>query len=436
MGLRLVVTYGRDAPLDPARALEGPLSGIRAAAVALCAALARRGHDVHFFSPGARPGRYDGVAFHDRGEFATLAARFEADVLIAIPEILPMLMPLRTRARVVWTGNAFAAGDSLLAARWDWAPEIGRAGRTARLYSIGLLDSSIDAYIVKSCWQADYVSRSLSIAPEKFLVAFNGVPLEHYRGPAPRRHRHRLVYASQARRGLDVLLHLFPTIRAAVPSAELHVFGYEYDAPHRPPDLPGARQPGVHWRGALPKARLAQELRSAAIMAYPCRFKETFCTAVAEAQAAGLPVVTSNRAALSERVSSDIDGFLVAMDSEEPSYRTAFVDAVVRLLRDDELWIRMGRSAQEKAFRVYDWERIALIWEQYLYQLTAGRRSAPPQLHPELDFLDPSLLVVSDRGRSAAVPAPLAEVWLRSAWAAYGYEGSTTPGLRTAGATK
>jgi glycosyltransferase involved in cell wall biosynthesis len=431
VGLRLVITYGREAPLDPTRALEGPLSGIRAAALALSVAFARRGHDVHFFSPSARPGRHDGVAFHDRAEFATMADRFDADVLIAIPEILPLLMPLRARARVVWTGNAFATGDSVLAARWDWAPEIGRAGRTARLYSMGLLDSSIDAYVVKSRWQADYVSRSLSIAPEKFLVAFNGVPLEYYGGPSPPRHRHRLVYASQARRGLDVLLQLFPKIRAAVPSAELHVFGYEYDAPARPPDLPGASQAGVHWRGALPKARLAQELRAAAIMAYPCRFKETFCTAVAEAQAAGLPVVTSNRAGLSERVSSEIDGFLLAGDAEDPSYRTAFVDAVVRLLRDDELWIQMGRSAQEKAFRVYDWERIALTWEQYLYQLTAGRLSAPPQLHPKLDFLDPSLLVVRDRGRSAAVPAPLAEVWLRSAWAAYGYEGSAAPGLPT-----
>jgi len=430
-----VITYGRDAPLDPARALAGPLSGIRAAALALCGALARRGHDVHFFSPGARPGRHNGVAFHDRGEFATLADRFEADVLIAIPEILPILMPLRARARVVWTGNAFATGDSVLAARWDWAPEIGRAGRTARLYSTSLLDSSIDAYVVKSRWQADYLSRSLGIAPEKFLLAFNGVPLEHYGGPAPRRHRHRLVYASQARRGLDVLLKLFPTIRAAVPSAELHVFGYEYHAPDRPPDLPGARQPGVLWRGALPKARLAQELRAAAVMAYPCRFKETFCTAVAEAQAAGLPVVTSSRAALPERVSNKIDGFLVAGDAGDASYCAAFVDAVVRLLRDDELWVRMGRTAHERAVRMYDWERIAVTWEKCLERLIAGRLAAPPELRPDLDFLDPSLLVVKDRGRSASVPAPLAEGWLRSAWAAYGYETSTAPGLRTAVAT-
>lgn len=57
-----------------------------------------------------------------------------------------------------------------------------------------------------------------------------------------------------------------------------------------------------------------------------------------------------------------------------PIYRTAFVDAVVGLLHDDELWIRIGRSVGEKAFRDYDWERIAVTWEQYLCQLTAGRR--------------------------------------------------------------
>jgi len=172
-----------------------------------------------------------------------------------------------------------------------------------------------DRVVVGSRWQARYLAETSGIPGGKFTVAYLGVSLEYYRGPAPARHRHRLVYTSHARRGLDVLLLLFPRVRAAVPEAELHIFGSEYRREdvlsHLQEALPGATGPGIFWRGALGKSALAHELRSAAVMAYPCTFKETFCLAVAEAQAAGLPVVTSDRAALAERVTDGSDGFLI-----------------------------------------------------------------------------------------------------------------------------
>src|SRR5258708_15935299 len=98
------------------------MGGIRTATLALCAALARRGHEVHLFAVCPRPGLRDGIAFHDRAEFAGFGREQSVDALVAIPEVLPLLMPLRARARVVWSGNAFQAGDCALSARWSWAP--------------------------------------------------------------------------------------------------------------------------------------------------------------------------------------------------------------------------------------------------------------------------------------------------------------------------
>jgi glycosyltransferase involved in cell wall biosynthesis len=295
---------------------------------------------------------------------------------------------------------------------------------------MALLHPLVDRLLVKSQWQAQYTSKTLGIPLDKFRVAYNGVPLEHYQGPAPARHRHRLVYTSQARRGLDVLLRLFPQIRASFPQSELHIFGVEYNKAGVPSDLAGAVQPGVHWRGSLSKSALARELRAASLMAYPCNFKETFCTAVAEAQAAGLPVVTSGLAALTERVGDGLDGFLIpGKPGKSQAYEPAFLDAAFRLLREDDLWTRMSAAAAEKARRLYDWERIGGSWEEDLQGLVAGRMPHPPRPDPALNLLDPGLLRVTEDGASASVPPALARSWLQQTWTSYGYNPSAIRGL-------
>jgi glycosyltransferase involved in cell wall biosynthesis len=431
MPLRLIVNYGRDLSVDPRQ--DRPMAGIQTGLLGLCSALARRGHDVHLFGHCSNPGRHEGVFFHGRGELARYAAAHPADVLLVVPEVLPLLLPVRARARVVWSLNAFEFGDCALAVPWAWAQGIGSRGETARLYPLALLHSYADRIVVGSQWQARYMAETSGIPGGKFTVAYLGVSLEHYRGPAPARHRHRLVYTSQARRGLDVLLRLLPRVRSTIPEAELHIFGCEYRcadvSSHLQEVLPGATGPGVFWRGALSKSALAQELRSAAVMAYPCTLKETFCLAVAEAQAAGLPVVTSDRAALAERVSDGADGFLIpGRPGKPPGYEEAFVQAVVRLLRDDDLWVRMGAEAAAKAHRLYDGEAIADGWEQQLTDLARGRDPLPPPL-AALDLLDPRLLTVTEGEASARVPPALAGQWLRQAWVSYGYDPRSIPGL-------
>ena len=428
MPLRLIVTYARDFLVSPLQ--DRAMGGIQTALLGLGTALARRGHDVHLFANCPETGRHDGVEFHERDELARFAGACPAEVLIVIPEVLPLLMPVRARARVVWSGNAHATGDCAIAGPWDWQHQSTGKRAVARLFSMALLHPYADRLFVKSCWQARYLGENLGIPADKFRVVYNGVPLEHYQGPAPYRHRHRLVFTSEARRGLDVLLRLFPQVRAQVPVAELHVFGMEHNKAGMPPDLPGGEQPGVHWRGRLGKGALARELRTAGLMAYPCHFKETFCTAVAEAQAAGLPVVTSALAALSERVSDGVDGFLIPdKPGRNPEYEPAFLKAVLRLLRDDPLWLKMSSAAAEKAHRLYAWDPIAALWEEELGALVAGHEPAPPRHDPDLNLLNPAWLRVANRKEWADVPPRLAEDWMRQAWACYGYEPSTVPGL-------
>lgn len=427
MGLRLIFNYGRDAQLVKLVGEDRAAGGIITGLFALTRTLAARGHEVHVFGRCRRPGERNGVHFHDRSIFAAFTEANPADALVLVPDLLPLLMPVPARARVVWTGNAFASGDCALSAPWSWAPEIGKSGLRARLYSLALFHSTVDRMFVKSEWQAGYIASRQGVPPEKFVVMHNGVPLEYFDGPPPTHNRHRIVYTSQARRGLDVLLRLFPAIRERVPDAELHIFGYGSVA--YPDD--GSGRNGVVLRGSVSKSQLALELRSSAVMAYPCTFKETFCTSVAEAQAAGLPVVTTDLAALAERVEDGVDGRLVAGPADRPGFAEAFVGAVVHLLMDDATRQRQGAAASAKAHSLYAWDHIARSWERELEGLALGDIAAA-RLEPPLEFLAPPLLHIEDRGAAADVPADLARGWLREAWASYGFDPDSIPGLREA----
>jgi glycosyltransferase involved in cell wall biosynthesis len=424
--MRIVFVDGRQVALQPSSGEDRPLPAIQSALLTLTRLLAGRGHEVHVFAWNSAPDEVAGVAFHDRSDLARFARSGAVDALVVVPEVLPLLMPIEARARMVWTGNAYSRGDSAISRRWIWDPEKGKRGRVARLYNLGLFASHVDRIVVGSHWQSRYVHEATGVPMRKLDVIPIGVPLEYYSGSPPSRSAHRIVYTSQPRRGLRVLLRLFPQIRAAVPDAELHVFGYDW-ASGSPEfrDMGVVRQPGVQLKGSLSKSQLAFELRSAAVMAYPCTFKETFCVAVAEAQAAGLPVVTTRSGALPERVDDGVDGFVVPGDPKGDDFGSQFVEAVVRLLMDGMLRERLGAAGAEKARSSFDWRLIATHWERVLESCTGGGAKVPP-LEPNLDLLAPSLLQIRKR---VQVPALQAARWLREEWASYGFDADRIPGL-------
>src|SRR5437870_2523900 len=170
MPLRLIVTYGREFLVRPRQ--DRAMSGIQTALLGLGAALARRGRDVHIFANCPELGSHDGVRFHGRGEFARFTATNCADVLIVVPELLPLLMPVRARARVVWTGNAFTTGDCALTIPWVWGEGRDTRQRVARLYPMSLLGAYLDRVVVGSRWQARHLATVSGMPEDRFTVAY------------------------------------------------------------------------------------------------------------------------------------------------------------------------------------------------------------------------------------------------------------------------
>nr|WP_249732197.1 glycosyltransferase [Roseococcus sp. SDR] len=150
------------------------------------------------------------------------------------------------------------------------------------------------------------------------------------------------IFTSNPLRGLDELARLWPHIGCG----ELHAYSgaatYGDDARLAARAAPilarvGAVA-GISLFDPLPRPELLARLTEARCMLYLGDPGETFCLAVAEAQAAGLPCVVMDRGAVAERIEDGLTGIVARSEA-------AFVEGARALLRDDALWLRMHRAA-------------------------------------------------------------------------------------------
>ena len=104
-------------------------------------------------------------------------------------------------------------------------------------------------------------------------------------------------------------------------------------------------------RDVLPKKELFQELKTGRAMFYRGDKAETFCLAVAEAQALGLPAIVCDLGSMKERVEDGVTG-IVAKNDE------VFIEAALNVLRDDNLFNSMSNSSKKRC-KVINWEMAA-----------------------------------------------------------------------------
>ena len=91
----------------------------------------------------------------------------------------------------------------------------------------------------------------------------------------------------------------------------------------------------------------AEVLAGIDVFVYRTNVTETWCRAVTEAMAAGLPVVAEKKGGIVEQIEDGVDGFLCQSDAE-------IVERTRQLVRDPRLRVEMGMRARAKAVEHFD----------------------------------------------------------------------------------
>lgn len=239
---------------------------------------------------------------------------------------------------------------------------------------------NIDYFLALNDWHFEHFSEIYPFTREKLRLISNGIELDYFTHPrgdgakgAQAERRKRVVSTSSPTRGIDILLELWPRIRARVPDAELaYCYAETYDnladirprlAEHRNHirELTDATE-GTTALGSLSQPEVAKLLLTSLVWAHPSwdtpagqPFLETSPVASLEAQAAGCVVVASNWGGLQGTVKV---GCLIDAEPPGERWRSAFVDKIVDGLINPETqaWAQMRGP---KAVAGLNWHNVA-----------------------------------------------------------------------------
>jgi tetratricopeptide (TPR) repeat protein len=368
--LRLYFYQPRSIAYDGRAPRERGLGGTESAVVYLSEALSRRGHRVTVFNGCETAGTWNGVEYARWEEMPLRSLSDRPDVVVAVRSWDAIGRARFAPLQVFWTGDAF-----------DQPFVESLSDAAAR--------SEIDFFMLQSEWQEQTFRKHHGIPGWRIVRTALGSAASSAQPPIrptePGTRPRRLVYASTPFRGLDVLLDVFPRIRASCPDAELDVFSSmrvygvseRDDRAQHEAIYQKASQPGVHLVGSLPQLELAKRLADARVLAYPNHYAETFCIAAVEAQAAGCAVVTSALGALPETVGNA--GVCIGRFARSREFQREFVEACLSFLCDDDRWREVSRAALERSWRLYTWSGIAEQWDRFC-RAALESEAAPPIL--------------------------------------------------------
>jgi glycosyltransferase involved in cell wall biosynthesis len=325
---------------DGATAEAGPLGGAETAFVALAEALAARGHKVEARSRCAASLCHRGVDWVP----VTAAAPRSCDLYIGNRGHRLIGLVPRPGRRLLWLHNP---------ARYLRKPRM--AARIAWYRPLIVTTGTYHASTVP-CWLHD---GGRTVIPYGVLDRFRYA--EQRQPPPPR-----AIFTSNPMRGLDWLLDLWTRrIRPAVPTAELHIYAglsvyggairraHDFNAVLAHAETLAGE--GVFRHDPVGRDALVEVLTGARTMLYRGDPGETFCLALAEAQALGVPAVVMPLGSVGERVIDGVSGRVAKNDD-------AFVEAAINVLRDDALWRQWHCGALEHQ-RGLSWDEVAARYE-------------------------------------------------------------------------
>ena len=230
-------------------------------------------------------------------------------------------------------------------------PELHTPGnvRADRIFSERILCRASGLIAVSENTRQDAI-RVLKISPDRITTIYSGIAPEYFDAPASKRAKPYALFvgAIEPRKNLETLLdawrELKPDLREAFDLVIAGPMGW----------APESTRARIHaeatYLGYVPEADLPGLVAGAAVFVYPSLY-EGFGFPVAQAMAAGAPVITSNTSCLPE-ITGDAAALVDPRSAEE------IAASLTRLLESEALRTNLSARGRERAQR-YRWETCA-----------------------------------------------------------------------------
>jgi glycosyltransferase involved in cell wall biosynthesis len=175
-----------------------------------------------------------------------------------------------------------------------------------------------------------------------------------------------------AEKGVEDLLQAMPSVLAQVPHCRLVLAGTGDLQRHRDIAARLGVAHAVQFPGYVEGAAKSALLAQASVFVLPSHI-EAMPMSVLEAMAHGLPVVATTVGGIPQAVRNGVDGLLFA-----PRDVAALADALVRVLSDDALRLRLADAARQRVVQNFAADlivpKVQALWREVLEERTAAVR--------------------------------------------------------------
>lgn len=348
---------------NPETVNETGIGGSELMMLELSKRLASFGHRVRVYNSCGKNGRkiYDGVEYYQTNEYKDL----NCDVLIVSrrADMLGDQYQIKAKLKLLWVHDvcAIAATNELLL--------------------------KADKILALSQWHKQNIINTHHVHPNHVLITRNGIDIKRFENKNIKRDKFKCINASSPDRSWPVLLDIWPKIKERVSQSELHLYygfkNWKYSAQHdqNQMNLINALEKkikemeplGVIFHDRVSQDELANEFLSAGVLLHPTWFAETFGITFANAQAAGLKIITSPIGALNEIVGER--GILIPGEWTTKEYQDKFIDCAIDALNADNNANRL--ELQKYAREHFGLDTLAKDWEKMFYDLIEEKKKHP-----------------------------------------------------------